>query len=176
MITFKLFDELTHSEKKIIDEIFFASSAVKKFQSIDAKEKFHYKYLGVYQKNYSKLFLCILKDNIPLGYICGVTDSIKATELFELLSHYKMFEDLYAKFPAHLHINLSPESTGLGLGSILISEFEKRLVKLNILGVHLITGPDSRNVNFYRKNGYLYDEKRSFNDSSLLFLGKNLTS
>lgn len=175
MISYKFFKELTDQEIKKVEEIFFETSAIKEFTSDQAKSNFKYKYLEYYQTHHPENFISILHDNILLGYICGVDNSQEAIELYKLLPHYATFEEYFDQYPAHLHINLSLASTGLGIGSKLITFFEKYLASKSIKGVHLITSPSSRNVHFYQKNQYNFAVEKCFEDAALLFLGKSLT-
>lgn len=175
MISFRFYNSLTTEQKFEVDKIFFETSTVKKFESVDAKEKFHQKYLGIYQQKHTQHFICALEAEEVIGYICGALDSINEKELYVSLVHFKVFEDLYAKYPAHLHINMSPKASGKGVGSKLIEKYEQHLQKSDIRGVHLITSPDARNVHFYQKNHYSFTCERSFEGHPLLFMGKNLS-
>jgi GNAT superfamily N-acetyltransferase len=155
---------------RVVD-IFYESSYKKEFNSEIEKNDFLYKYLGIYKDKYPDLFLVAVKNEEVLGYICGVHDSKLETSLYDLLPHYSLFEDLYAKYPAHLHINLSSKSRGLGVGSILIEAFEELS---SSGGIHLITGPKARNRSFYLKNNYSFECIREFKGLELLFMGKTL--
>jgi hypothetical protein len=90
------------------------------------------------------------------------------------LFYFDLFKDEYLKYPAHLHINLSESSRGLGLGSILIKEFETK-VSATSCGVHLITSPTARNRGFYLKNEYLHEIVKTYNKSEILLMGKELS-
>lgn len=60
-----------------------------------------------------------------------------------------------AEFPAHLHINLLPETQGQGLGRTLIATLFAQLRALNVPGVHL--GYEPRNggaAAFYTRLGF----------------------
>lgn len=175
MISFNLFNELNDVQKRTVDEIFFQTSSFKEFKSPKEKEQFWFKFLGYYQINHPELFLTILESEKVLGYICGSHDSSSDKDLYNLLSHYSLFEENFVQYPAHLHINMSVDSHGKGLGSKLINEFELLLMNKKVKGVHLITGVDARNVSFYKKNGYIFSDIKKINEHSLLFLGKSLS-
>lgn len=176
MICFKHFKELSQQQIEAVNAIFFETSAIKEFKSEEAKEHFHYKYLGFYQQHSPSNFFALFQDELLMGYICGVLDSSDQSELFELHPYYNLFADLYDQYPAHLHINFSLQATGQGLGSLLIQHFEEHLKKQKVSGVHLITSPQARNVHFYQKNGYDFLVERNFKESSLLLMGKSLTA
>ncbi len=153
-----------------IVEIFFESSAKKTFVDDKQKRDFLFKYLGFYKENYPEYFFIASDGDHILGYICGSPHSLTDKDLYQLLPHYSLFEDLYLKFPAHLHINLSSHCRGLGVGSKLLAFFEDKCSA----GVHLITGPKARNRSFYLKNNYTYESTREFNGLELHFMGKTL--
>ena len=85
-----------------------------------------------------------------------------------------LFQFLYKDFPAHLHINLTAESRGLGIGSLLLQTIEFSLKKIGIDGLHLITTPSAPNRIFYQKNGYNIEHAVSFKGSDCLFMGKKI--
>jgi GNAT superfamily N-acetyltransferase len=149
--------------------IFFESSARSEFESVEAKNDFLYKYLGYYRENYPDYFLVGVLEKEVMGYICGSPDSSKDLVLFDILPHYGLFKDLYSTYPAHLHINLSENSRGKGIGSKLIRQFEN----LCQSPTHLITSPSARNRSFYLKNDYSFESVRSYSNTDILFMGKS---
>ena len=160
----------SRNDLKEVEEIFFESSTKKNFETDDEKRQFQWKYLGAYLKNFPELFLVAKKDGKILGYVAGSTYSD-----FDLQPHLKSFEDVILKFPSHLHINCHAEARGLGVGSLLVQELEKKLQALNSLGLHIMTGADSRNRSFYQKLGFNFEEKREFQGRVILMMGKSLT-
>lgn len=155
-----------------VTEIFFESSGIKNFKSDQHKKDFLYKYLGYYFSNHADLFFVMLDDDKVQGYICGVLDSNQCKELFEIVSHYHIFRDLYDKFPAHLHLNTHYLSRGKGVGEKLINFFCNEISVSQ--GVHIITSSHARNVNFYEKNGFKKVEERLYTQNDLLFMGRRL--
>ncbi len=62
-------------------------------------------------------------------------------------------EDYYNDYPAVLHINLREEVRGQGVGSALMDEYVRHLLKKGVRGVHLATmSPRSRI--FFEKQGF----------------------
>lgn len=155
-----------------IREIFFESSTKKDFKDEKEKEAFYEKYLGHYLKNYPELAYVAL-DKKVLGYIVAAPDS-KAADLQVLQPHLSIFKKYFNQYPSHLHINCHHESRGRGVGAQLIEVVEKKLKSLNILGLHIMTGPDSLNRKFYQRSGFDFQAVESFHDSSILFMGKTL--
>ena len=132
-------------------------------------ESLKYMYFDFYEK-YPEYFLVALDQEEILGYICCAPTSIDQPELAELMSHYKKFTEQYEEYPAHLHINCHPESQGMGVGTVLINALCDKLQSDSISAVHLITGVNSRNVEFYKKNKF----KKIHKIGNLLLLGKKL--
>ena len=64
-------------------------------------------------------------------------------------------DDLYDRYPAHLHINLLPDCQRRGAGSELLTLFESRVRSAGAPGIHLVTSERNlKAVPFYRKHGY----------------------
>ncbi|MGE3608118.1 MAG: GNAT family N-acetyltransferase [Bacteriovoracaceae bacterium] len=155
-----------------IDDIFFESSTKKEFKDQAEKEAFHWKYVGFYLKNFPELTLVAYADKL-LGYILG-SPSTRREDLYLIQPHLSIFEDLFELFPAHLHINCHFEARGLGIGGKLLEAFEAELKTAGVKGLHIMTGTESLNRNFYIKHGFHFQEVRSFQGNPILFMGKNL--
>lgn len=64
-------------------------------------------------------------------------------------------KDLYKNYPAHLHINILPTYQHLGIGTMLISNFEKHVRSNNVVGIHLRTSNKNvKAIPFYGRNGF----------------------
>ncbi|HKJ28087.1 MAG TPA: GNAT family N-acetyltransferase [Anaerolineales bacterium] len=65
-----------------------------------------------------------------------------------------LFHDLYAQYPAHLHINTHPDHQRKGIGHKLIQAYEANLMARGVPGYHLLVGGDNEiGIAFYRKLG-----------------------
>ena len=158
--------------KAQLSEIFFESSSKKDFPDEASRESFFYKYLGFYLEHFPELTL-VAEEKRILGYVVAAPDS-SIPELNKIQPHLEIFKEHIQKYPAHLHINCHAESRGQGLGSKLITRIEEVLRTSNINGLHIMTGPDSLNRNFYRKLGFTYEFIGDFQGSPILFMGKVL--
>lgn len=156
--------------KNEVEEIFFESSAKKDFKTPEEKEAFYYKYLGFYLDKYPDLAL-VAEGQRVLGYTVGALDS-KDHDLQKLQPHLNLFQEFFDKFPAHLHINCHALSRGMGIGSLLIKELEKLFKMHGAIGYHIMTSPDARSQDFYRKLGLNFEVIREFNGGQILFMGK----
>lgn len=155
-----------------IREIFFESSTKKSFKDPAEKDAFFEKYLGFYLRSFPEL-VWIAQGARVLGYVVASPDS-HGEELLRLQPHMQTFENLFIDYPAHLHINCHHESRGLGVGSKLIEAVIKALKEQNIVGLHIMTGPDSPNRAFYKKLGFDFESQLPFQGAPILFMGKRL--
>ncbi len=156
------------SDYSRVVDIFWETSARREFNSTSEREKFQQQYLDDYL---TQIALVYETQNVA-GYVVATLDTLGMREKWPL--HLALFEDLYARYPAHLHINLTSELRGQGVGSQLLAALEKVLKEHHIPGVHLITSGAARNVSFYLHNDYSHKVERLWNDHPLLFLGKTL--
>ncbi len=151
-----------------VEAVFWLTSSIKEFSSEDRRKIFLWKYLGFYLNNVNTIKFVVEIDSKIKGYIVG--SALPRSELLDSTPILKIFSHKWSQFPAHLHINMSPELQGKGWGGRLLAAFEKEIIKQGVCGVHLLTAPDSRNVSFYERNGYVHRELRE----GVLFLGKSL--
>lgn len=156
-----------------LEEIFFEASTKKEFIDEEERKRFFEKYLGLYLKNYPELALVYVKEGKVLGYV--VASPISSGPLIDSVQpHMQIFSEYFNDYPAHLHINAHASSRGLGVGTELIKEIEQLLKKQNISGLHIMTGPDSPNQNFYKRLGFNFQITLTFQGSPILFMGKSL--
>jgi ribosomal protein S18 acetylase RimI-like enzyme len=163
----------TGTIKKTVDEIFFESSPKKSFTSAAERDAFKFKYLDWYAQNCPQYFLVALGEKSEvLGYICGVADTRSHPDLSSLHPWFHIFEDCFSLYPAHLHINCAESARGRNIGSTLLAVFENYLRSDGVIGVHLVTAPQARNVGFYDKNGYNFTKINHWKENALLLMGK----
>lgn len=124
----------------------------------------------------------ITNNDKPCGYIIGTKDSQKFYDRCEidwfpqLRERYplaeanddsldsrivkRIHEGHKAKielqnYPAHLHIDLLPETQGQGLGRKIMDLFIDRLKELNVSALHLEVGKKNHGaIKFYKKLGF----------------------
>jgi len=156
-----------------VEEIFFLSTSIKSFSSIEKKSAFYKKWCKDYQAYYPELFFIVFEDQKVLGYLSGCLDSAKSLEVL-VVPGQSVFQDLFNDFPAHLHINFHPDARGLGLGSLLVKHYVEFLEAQRIPGVYLVTSPDATNVSFYERLGFNHKHVIEHNGMPLLFMGQKL--
>jgi N-acetylglutamate synthase-like GNAT family acetyltransferase len=62
----------------------------------------------------------------------------------------------------------------MGVGQQLVQSLEEKLKHLQIRGLHIMTGPDAMNKNFYKKLGFHHEVIEEFQGSRILLMGKAL--
>lgn len=160
-----------------IRKIFFETTSRKTFSDDKERNKFFESWTSFYIDHHpNDVLMAFNKNDQLMAYLTGCRDSEKA---FEVLStraaSYSLFQDQFYDYPAHLHINSSPEYQGQGVGGLLIDEYIANLKESKIKGVHIVTSGESRNINFYRRHGFTDEIERDFNGSRLRFMGQRLT-
>lgn len=174
----KPFSAFVSEEKKRvlteeIKEIFFLSTSVKNFETPEKKQAFFEKWCGDYLVHYPQYFFLLFNDGRLLGYLSACLDSVESLKVLKVPA-LDVYEDRFAEFPAHLHINFHPDARGKGLGSLLVEELCSFLRNEKIVGVHLVTSPEAANVPFYKRLGFTVTDERTFKSGQLFFMGKPL--
>jgi GNAT superfamily N-acetyltransferase len=129
-----------------------------------------------------ELCFILVSSGLPYGYILGTKNSEKFYHRCEKewfpplreryprpvfdnnsLEHriiqlihagHKPNEDLKS-YPAHLHIDLLPETQGKGMGRKLIEIFNQKLKEIGVSAVHLLVGKKNAGaVQFYERVGF----------------------
>ncbi len=162
------------------EAVFWETANTSQFESPAERSAFQWRYFGYYALRAPEFFFVAVAEGaepIVLGYICGVADTRSHAELYRVAAHVPIFDDLYGSYPAHLHINLTAASRGLGLGGRLVETLSSAVAAAGAGGIHLVTSPGARNVSFYRRQGFVDAVERTLptggeQDVPLLFLGK----
>ena len=157
------------ADKKQVEEIFWETSARSEFATPEERQQFQQQYLDSYLSHVA--FVAIDGDQV-MGYVIAHRNTLESEATWA--AHLGLFKDCYQQYPAHLHINCRAAAQGQGWGGKLLAALEHELAKLTVCGVHLITAASARNVNFYKKYGYLEVARRPWKQAELLLLGKNL--
>ena len=152
-----------------IDAIFFAASNTQSFSGADERQAFRERWLGRYLSEQPQFaYLVVDADDGVIGYLVGSLEPPTPDT-----NPFKNFRDLTSRFPAHLHVNVAPESRSQGYGGKLIDVFVTDLRKANIRGAHVVTAAQSENVRFYNRHKFLEIARLSATPA-LVFLGRAL--
>ena len=158
-----------------IDAIFFAASATQSFASPAVRQAFHRRWLGRYLDHFPDCtFLARDGQGAVLGYITGALTDPAHDPLFADIGYFRQFCALTARFPAHLHINLSAEARNLGIGAQLIEAFCEHARKNGARGVHAVTSERSRNRSFYARMGFACEATLIWGGHPIVFLARPL--
>ena len=175
------FETLTDAEDAqtrlaAMKEIFFLSvSPSISLTNEEKSEEFWQRWTSYYIENCAHELFFAYDGAKTLGYLSGCNNSQAALwSLGERIKSYELFEDLFAKYPAHFHINVHPSARGCGVGEYLVTGYIESLKKIGVPGVHIVTAPGERNVDFYLRNRFHAVEERTFNNKQLLFMGRSL--
>jgi ribosomal protein S18 acetylase RimI-like enzyme len=152
------YNELNRIHLAEVENLFFINSN-KDFSSDKKRLEFKNKWLDSYINNPDLFFVKIINEKIA-GYINGAESTLSDISDFDLLTR---------SYPSHLHINVSTAYQSKGIGKELISYFKRHLANRGVLGVHIVTSPEARNVGFYRQNGFTDTETSSC--QKYLFMG-----
>lgn len=115
-----------------------------------------------------------LKDCRIAGYLAGSCDDPAREPLFADIGYFEELAEATVLYPAHLHINVHEAFRSTGTGSRLIARFVADLKRAGIPGVHLVTSPNSRNVQFYLRNGFAPVRHFTHAERELLMLGRRV--
>jgi GNAT superfamily N-acetyltransferase len=140
-------------------QIFFETAHIKVFESPSVQEAFYERWFGHYLKSDPALFLLALDGNgAAIGYLAGCLDSFSeaARIIISDISFYTpAFCSALRDYPSHFHINVKPGHQGQGVGRLLLARFFRLCRERSSPGIHVVTGPKSRAVNFYRGCGFV---------------------
>ena len=146
--------------------IFFASALRQRFADDAERAAFLETWTGWYVREAPEdVLLWVDDDGSIAGYLTGCRDSAGAAALFDTILGYGVFADRFARFPAHLHVNVRPDRRDAGIGARLVDAFARDCGT----GLHIVTGSGARNVGFYRRNGFTEEETRG----PLHFMGRD---
>lgn len=157
-----------------VDAIFFESSSTKSFADAEARDAFRARWLGRYLKHDPQWVYLALAGDAVAGYLAGRVDDPEPTRAGEDIARFAGAAQLAAEYPAHLHINLAPAYRSRGIGAQLIAAFAEDAARVGACGIHVVTGAASRNVGFYKHNGFSELQRASLNGREIVLLGRRL--
>ena len=157
-----------------IDAIFF-ETATRTFKDDAEQSTFHHQWLGQYLEcDAQNVWVALDAHDRVVGYLVGCWDDPGNTPRFAALDYVRTFAAISARFPAHLHINLTAAARNGGLGARLVDAFCGRAAAAGIAGVHVITSAAARNVSFYTRLGFHERARTDWNGKAVVFLGHSL--
>lgn len=161
--------------REAIDSIFVETSRGTRFESEAARGAFRERWLGRYLTHYpDHAFVALADGGAVVGYLVGCLDDPSRNELFSDISYFADFAHLTQSFPAHLHINLTAQWRGLGIGKRLIAAFVEHAAQSRVPGIHVVTREGARNNRFYSSCGFRRLASVTWHGNSIAFLGREL--
>ena len=160
-----------------LDQVFFDSSATTSFADDELRRAFRHRWLGRYLEHYAEwTFVALNAEGDIVGYIVGSHDDPAKTPLFSDIGYFQDFAALTAEYPAQLHVNVSPDWRGHGIGARLMQTFVAEIARAGVSGVHVVTTRGMRNVRYYMTNSFAEVGSAQWNSRVLVLLGRKLTS
>ncbi|MBI4724024.1 MAG: GNAT family N-acetyltransferase [Rhodomicrobium sp.] len=139
-------------------EIFFPAAYTQSFESPEAEHAFFLRWFGNYAEAFPETFLLALNASGDVtGYLAGCVDSFSpaAGIIANDISYYTPgFCVALKDYPSHFHINVKPGYQGQGIGGQLTARFLQLCADARSPGIHVVTGAESRAVQFYEKQGF----------------------
>ncbi|MDX2288659.1 MAG: GNAT family N-acetyltransferase [Hyphomicrobiaceae bacterium] len=167
---------LDASDRAAIDDIFFTASKTSSFPSAQARADFHDRWLGRYLRHDTDWFsVARTLDGDIAGYLAGAIDDPAAAPRFADIGYFAALAPVTVRFPAHLHVNVRADLRARGIGAALIGAFAADAAAAGAVGLHVVTGHDSRNVAFYMRHGFDPLVGLSWNGARILMLGRRLS-
>lgn len=176
-------DQAAQTQLEIqLDAIFFATSNRKSFASSADRDAFRNLWLGQYlARDRRHAFVAVDRKRAEValghvvGYLVGCLEHPLSEPRFATLGYFADFSAECDAYPAHLHINMDADCRGLGMGSRLIAMFTDHAAASGAPGMHVTTDPDSRNVQFYARCGFVERARTRWRGNDIAFLGCDLS-
>jgi GNAT superfamily N-acetyltransferase len=137
--------------------IFYETANTKTFETPSAKEAYHRRWFGRYADSAPEAFFLAMDGGGVIGYLAACLDSFSdaGRPLTDDIPYYTpSFRAALSAYPAHFHINIAPGQQGKGVGRRLLSRLLDACEMAGSTGVHVVTGADSRAVDFYEACGF----------------------
>lgn len=158
-----------------IEQIFFEAAARRSFSSEAERAEFRERWLGRYLEQDDHLtYVALDPSSAVLGYVVGSHVDPARSPRFLDIPYFAQLAAVTARFPGHLHINLTERARNQGLGGKLVQAFLDDARKERLPGVHVVTGAASRNVAFYKRLGFLERATATYAGNPVVLLGREL--
>lgn len=159
-----------------IDAIFFETSATQTFPGQPERDAFRERWLGRYLAHDAQWFYVALSGGRAVGYLAGCVEDPALSPRFADIPYFGDLADLTRAYPAHLHVNLHQEYRNGGLGGRLIDRFADDARAAGAIGMHVVTGAQSRNRTFYAREGFVPLRELPWGPQGIVFLGRTLAA
>lgn len=137
--------------------IFYETANTKTFESPSAREVYYGRWFRRYVESAPEAVFLALDGGGVVGYLAACLDTFSeaARLIADDIPYYTpSFRAALSAYPAHFHINVKPGQQGKGVGRRLVSRLLVACEAAGSTGVHVVTGVDSRAVDFYEACGF----------------------
>jgi GNAT superfamily N-acetyltransferase len=128
-----------------------------------AGDAYYERWTGYYLAECRELVL-LAGEGPVVGYLMGCHDSMAVADS---IFYIRAFADLYATYPAHFHVNVSPTAQGRGIGGALVETF-----LASAPPTHVVTAARAANRAFYDSLGFTDAHSRRVAGRELILLGR----
>ncbi|MEL6422147.1 MAG: GNAT family N-acetyltransferase [Pseudomonadota bacterium] len=128
-------------------------------------------YLERYLEQFPRWCRLALDGSTVVGYLVGAPVPPLTEHGLAGQHQSSVFRDLWPRYPAHCHINLTAAARGRGIGTDLVRAFLAHCRAEHLAGAHVVTGAGARNVGFYLRCGLNDEVHRDALERKLCFLG-----
>ena len=161
-----------------IDAIFF-QTASRTFADPDQRARFRHLWLGQYlEHDADKVHVAVHRNSSGkirvLGYLVGCWENPLTSPRFASLPFFRDFTAQCHAFPGQLHVNLDAEARSRGIGRQLVDAFAAQSKAAGVPGIHVVTGHNARNVQFYQRAGFTKQATTGWGGTDVVFLGRPL--
>jgi ribosomal protein S18 acetylase RimI-like enzyme len=138
--------------------IFWETANTRSFETLAARDAYYRRWFERYlETEPERFFLAFEGSGSVAGYLacCSDTFSDAAQHIAGDISFYTpSFRAALCRYPSHFHINVKPGLQGAGVGRRLVERLVQTLGEAGAPGIHVVTGAQSRAVQFYEACGF----------------------
>lgn len=146
---------------RLIEEaaaIFWETANSRSFETLAAQNAYYRRWFGRYlETEPERFFLALDGSGSVIGYLAGCSDTFSgaARAIAGDISFYTPASRAeLSRYPSHFHINVKPGRQGAGVGRRLVARLVQTLGEAGASGIHVVTGAQSRAVQFYEACGF----------------------
>ncbi len=163
----------TNDVRTAVDAIFY-ETAPRAPAEAERRAEFYDLWLGQYLRNEPHLAYVAVAAERVVGYLVGCHVNPATSPRFAELPYFQTFAAACARYPAHLHINLTAAARSSGTGALLLDACANDVAAAGLPGVHVITSATARNVLFYQRQGFVEVDRAERNGGCVVFLGRRV--
>ena len=152
-------------------EIFFETAVRQTFATTAEREAYRHRWYDRYTYR-CRASIFVARDDAakPIGYVLACPFDVRQVPSFSDIGYFWAFGDLIDRYPAHLHVNVTREWQGRGVGRALVERGVAACRSAGARGVHVVTAADAPNIGFYNRCGLAEVARRPHDGRPLVML------